>query len=88
MKVVVDTGNHIAALAAKLAKPDVVAAYPITPQTTIVEKIAEYVAKGEFSGDYICVESEHSAMSACIGSSATGVRTFTATSAHGLLQMQ
>jgi len=87
MKVVVDTGNHIAALAAKLAKPDVVAAYPITPQTTIVEKIAEYVAKGEFSGDYICVESEHSAMSACIGASAAGARTFTATSAHGLLLM-
>jgi len=87
MKVVVDTGNHIAALAAKLAKPDVVAAYPITPQTTIVEKIAEYVAKGEFSGDYVCVESEHSAMSACIGASAAGARTFTATSAHGLLLM-
>ena len=87
MKVVVDTGNHIAALAAKLAKPDVVAAYPITPQTTIVEKIAEYVAKGEFYGDYICVESEHSAMSACIGASAAGARTFTATSAHGLLLM-
>ena len=45
MEVVVDTGNHIAALAAKLAKPDVVAAYPITPQTTIVEKIAEYVKR-------------------------------------------
>ena len=87
MKVVVDTGNHIAALAAKLAKPDVVAAYPITPQTTIVEKIAEYVAKGEFYGDYICVESEHSAMSACIGASAAGARAFTATSAHGLLLM-
>ncbi|RLF52186.1 MAG: pyruvate ferredoxin oxidoreductase [Thermoplasmata archaeon] len=87
MKVVVDTGNHIAALAAKLAKPDVVAAYPITPQTTIVEKIAEYVAKGEFSGDYVCVESEHSAMSACIGASAAGARTVTATSAHGLLLM-
>lgn len=87
MRVVVDTGNHIAALAAKLAKPDVVAAYPITPQTTVVEKIAEYVAKGDFYGDYICVESEHSAMAACIGASAAGARTFTATSAHGLLFM-
>lgn len=87
MKVVIDTGNHIAALAAKLAKPDVVAAYPITPQTTVVEKIAEYVEKGEFYGDYICVESEHSAMSACIGASAAGARTFTATSSHGLLLM-
>ena len=87
MRVVIDTGNHIAALAAKLAKPDVVAAYPITPQTTVVEKIAEYVEKGEFYGDYICVESEHSAMSACIGASAAGARTFTATSSHGLLLM-
>jgi len=87
VKVVIDTGNHIAALAAKLAKPDVVAAYPITPQTTVVEKIAEYVEKGEFYGDYICVESEHSAMSACIGASAAGARTFTATSSHGLLLM-
>lgn len=87
MKVVIDTGNHIAALAAKMAKPDVVAAYPITPQTTIVEKIAEYVAANDFHGDYICVESEHSAMSACIGASAAGARAFTATSAHGLLLM-
>ncbi|HEX17566.1 MAG TPA: pyruvate ferredoxin oxidoreductase [Thermoplasmatales archaeon] len=87
MRIVIDTGNHIAALAAKLAKPDVVAAYPITPQTTIVEKIAEYVERREFHGDYICVESEHSAMSACIGASSAGARTFTATSSHGLLLM-
>ena len=87
MKTVLDTGNYISALAAKMAKPDVVAAYPITPQTTIVEGIANYVEKGEFSGDYICVESEHSAMSACIGASAAGARAFTATSAHGLLLM-
>jgi len=65
----------------------VVAAYPITPQTTLVEAIAEYVATGEFKGEYICVESEHSAMSACIGASAAGSRTFTATSSHGLLLM-
>lgn len=82
-----DTGNRIAAKAAVMAKPAVVAAYPITPQTTLVEAIAEYVASGEFKGEYICVESEHSAMSACIGASATGVRTFTATSSHGLLLM-
>ncbi len=87
MKVVIDTGNYIAALAAKMAKPDVVAAYPITPQTTIVEGIANYVEKGEFSGDYICVESEHSAMSASIGASSVGARAFTATSSHGLLLM-
>lgn len=82
-----DTGNRIAAKAAIMAKPEVVAAYPITPQTTLVEAIAEYVASGEFKGEYICVESEHSAMSACIGASAAGSRTFTATSSHGLLLM-
>jgi 2-oxoisovalerate ferredoxin oxidoreductase alpha subunit len=82
-----DTGNRIAAKAAVMARPEVVAAYPITPQTTLVEAIAEYVARGEFKGEYICVESEHSAMSACIGASAAGSRTFTATSSHGLLLM-
>ena len=87
MTVMMDTGNRIAAKAAIMAKPDVVAAYPITPQTTLVEAIAEYLAKGEYKGEYICVESEHSAMSACIGASAAGSRTFTATSSHGLLLM-
>jgi 2-oxoisovalerate ferredoxin oxidoreductase alpha subunit len=87
MTVMMDTGNRIAAKAAVMAKPEVVAAYPITPQTTLVEAIAEYVAQGEYSGEYICVESEHSAMSACIGASAAGSRTFTATSSHGLLLM-
>ncbi len=85
--IMINTGNYIAAKAAIMAKPEVVAAYPITPQTTIVEGIANFVASGEFKGEYICVESEHSAMSACIGASATGVRTFTATSSHGLLLM-
>jgi pyruvate/2-oxoacid:ferredoxin oxidoreductase alpha subunit len=87
MTIMIDTGNHIAAKAAVMAKPDVVAAYPITPQTTLVEDIARYVGTGEFKGEYICVESEHSAMSALIGASAAGVRTFTGTSAHGLLLM-
>jgi 2-oxoisovalerate ferredoxin oxidoreductase alpha subunit len=87
MTVMIDTGNRIAAKAAVMAKPEVVAAYPITPQTTLVEAIAEYVARGEYTGDYICVESEHSAMSACIGASAVGSRTFTATSSQGLLLM-
>jgi 2-oxoisovalerate ferredoxin oxidoreductase alpha subunit len=87
MNVMIDTGNYIAAKAAVMARPDVVAAYPITPQTTLVEGIANYVKSGEFKGEYICVESEHSAMSACIGASATGVRTFTGTSSHGLLLM-
>ena len=86
-EVMINTGNYIAAKAAVMCKPDVVAAYPITPQTTLVEGIANYVASGEYKGEYICVESEHSAMAACIGASATGVRTFTGTSSHGLLLM-
>jgi 2-oxoisovalerate ferredoxin oxidoreductase alpha subunit len=86
-EVMIDTGNYIAAKAAVMCKPDVVAAYPITPQTTLVEGIAKYLATGEYKGEYICVESEHSAMAACIGASATGVRTFTGTSSHGLLLM-
>jgi len=85
--VMIDTGNYIAAKASVMARPDVVAAYPITPQTTLVEGIANYLASGEFKGEYICVESEHSAMAACIGASSTGVRTFTGTSSHGLLLM-
>ena len=87
MTIMIDTGNYIAAKAAVMAKPEVVAAYPITPQTTLVEGIANYVKSGEFKGEYICVESEHSAMCACIGASAAGSRTFTATSSHGLLLM-
>jgi len=70
--------------AAKMANVDVVAAYPITPQTHIVEHLAELVANGELDAEYIPVESEHSAMSACLGSSATGARTFTATAGQGL----
>jgi len=70
--------------AAKLANVDVVAAYPITPQTHIVEHLAELVAEGELDASYIPVESEHSAMSACLGSAAVGARTFTATAGQGL----
>ncbi|MCX5894581.1 MAG: pyruvate ferredoxin oxidoreductase [Proteobacteria bacterium] len=70
--------------AAKLAETEVVAAYPITPQTHIVERLSEIVADGELDAEFICVESEHSAMSACIGSSAVGARTFTATAGQGL----
>ena len=70
--------------AAKMADVDVVAAYPITPQTHIVERMAELVANGELDAEYIPVESEHSAMSACLGSSALGARTFTATAGQGL----
>lgn len=68
----------------KLANTDVIAAYPITPQTHIVESLAEMVANGELDAEYIPVESEHSAMSACLGSSAVGARTFTATAGQGL----
>lgn len=81
------TGNKAVAEAVKQALPTVVAAYPITPQTEIVEQIAEFVSSGELKSHYIAVESEHSAMAACIGASITGIRTFTATSSHGLLYM-
>jgi len=84
---VIDTANHIVAYAAKAARVQVIAAYPITPQTSIVERIAELVESGEFDTEYIRVESEHSAMSTCIGAAAAGVRTFTATAAHGLVLM-
>jgi len=70
--------------AAKLARSEVIAAYPITPQTHIVERLAELVADGELDAEYIPVESEHSVMSACLGSSAVGARTFTATAGQGL----
>ena len=81
------TGNKAVAEAVKQVRPAVVAAYPITPQTEIVEQIAEFVSTGELKSRYIPVESEHSAMAACIGASITGIRTFTATSSHGLLYM-
>nr|WP_321350237.1 transketolase C-terminal domain-containing protein [uncultured Methanoregula sp.] len=81
------TGNKAVAEAVKQVMPGVVAAYPITPQTEIVEQIAEFVSGGELKSRYIAVESEHSAMAACIGASITGTRTFTATSSHGLLYM-
>jgi pyruvate ferredoxin oxidoreductase alpha subunit len=73
--------------AVKLCNVDVVAAYPITPQTHIVEHLAELVANGELDAEYIPVESEHSAMSACLGSAAAGARTFTATASQGLALM-
>ena len=86
-QVIVDTGNHIAGYAAKAARVKVIAAYPITPQSPVVEQIAEFVETGEMDAEYIRVESEHSAMVALDGAAATGVRTFTATSAHGLALM-
>jgi 2-oxoisovalerate ferredoxin oxidoreductase alpha subunit len=87
MTKMVITGNSAVAYGSKLARAEVIAAYPITPQTTIVEKIAEFVGNGELETQYIKVESEHSAMAACIAASQTGVRAFTATSAHGLALM-
>ncbi len=68
----------------KLTNTDVIAAYPITPQTHIVEHLAKLVADGELDAEYIPVESEHSAMSACLGAAAAGARTFTATAGQGL----
>ncbi|AAL81090.1 pyruvate ferredoxin oxidoreductase [Pyrococcus furiosus DSM 3638] len=79
--------NEAAAWAAKLAKPKVIAAFPITPSTLIPEKISEFVANGELDAEFIKVESEHSAISACVGAAAAGVRTFTATASQGLALM-
>ncbi|RLG86651.1 MAG: ferredoxin oxidoreductase [Thermoprotei archaeon] len=76
--------NYAVAYAVKDADVDVIAAYPITPQTTIVEKIAEFLANGEFDAEMIHVESEHSALSALVGASAAGARVFTATASQGL----
>lgn len=73
--------------AVKLAEAEVIAAYPITPQTHIVEHLSDLVANGELDAEYVPVESEQSAMSACLGSSAAGARTFTATSSQGLMLM-
>ncbi|ADY00562.1 Pyruvate:ferredoxin oxidoreductase (POR), alpha subunit [Vulcanisaeta moutnovskia 768-28] len=78
------TSNYAAAYAVKAVDVDVIAAYPITPQTTIIEKLAELVANGEIDAEYIPVESEHSALSAVVGAAAAGARVFTATSAQGL----
>jgi len=80
-------GNQAIALAMKQIDPDVVAAYPITPQTEIVQVFSEYVANGNVHTEFVTVESEHSALSACIGSSAAGARVMTATSSQGLALM-
>ena len=79
--------SHAAAEAARMADVDVIAAYPITPQTHIPERLAEMVANGELDAAYIPVESEHSAMSTCVGAAAVGARTFTATAGPGLEYM-
>jgi len=80
-------GDEAVALAVKQSDVDVVAAYPITPQTIIVERFSEYVADGEVDTEFVCTESEHSALSACVAASATGARTFTASASAGLALM-
>ena len=80
-------GNHAVAWGVRLARVEVISAYPITPQTQVVEKLSEMCADGTLPARFIKVESEHSAMAAVIGASATGVRAFTASSSHGLLYM-
>ncbi len=80
-------GNHAVSYGVKVSRAQVISAYPITPQTQVVELLSEMVGKGELDATFVNVESEHSAMAVCIGASITGVRTFTATSAQGLLLM-
>ncbi|MFC1970124.1 transketolase C-terminal domain-containing protein [Chloroflexota bacterium] len=80
-------GNHAAAQGAKLSRVQVIAAYPITPQTPVTETLSEFVEGGELDAEYIAVESEHSALAVCTSASMVGARTFTATSAHGLAYM-
>jgi pyruvate ferredoxin oxidoreductase alpha subunit len=82
------SGCQAVSTAVKLARVDVVAAYPITPQTSIVEGIAKSIADGELQAQMIHVEGEHSAMSACVGAACVGARAFTATSGQGLAFMQ
>jgi len=86
-KEVLLNGDEATAWAAMHVEPDVVAAYPITPQTIIVERFSEFVADGLVRTEFVSVESEHSAMSACVGAAAAGGRAFTATAANGLQLM-
>ena len=80
-------GNHAVSWGVKLARAEVIAAYPITPQTQIVEELSEMCADGRLAARFVRVESEHSAMAACIGAAAAGARAFTATSSQGLALM-
>ncbi len=84
---IIENGNVAAAMGVKLCRANVIAAYPITPQTPLTEKLSEYVESGEMKAEYIPVESEHSALAVCIAASSAGARSFTATSANGLLYM-
>jgi len=80
-------GNHAVAYAVKQAKPQILAVFPITPQTTMLEKLAEYIDSGQLKAELIKVESEHSAMASIYGAAVAGARVFTATSSQGLLYM-
>ncbi|MHA1291583.1 MAG: pyruvate ferredoxin oxidoreductase [Promethearchaeota archaeon] len=86
-KIKILTGNHAAAYAYLHARVGVISAYPITPQSPVVEKISEFIEKGKLKARFLMVESEHSAAAACCSASATGVRVGTATSSHGLMLM-
>lgn len=81
------SGDEAVAIGVRLAKPKVIAAYPITPQTIVVERLADMVEDGSLDSEYMYVESEHSALAAVMGASVLGARTFTATSSQGLLYM-
>lgn len=83
-KVKIMTGNHAAAYALRHAKVGVISAYPITPQSPVVEKIAEFISEDKLKAKFVKVESEHSAMAVLCAASVTGSRVATATSAHGL----
>ncbi len=86
-KFVAKTGNETIAEAMRQINPDVVAAYPITPATEIVQIFAQFVADGQVKTEFIAVESEHSALSAVIGASAAGSRAMTATASQALAMM-
>lgn len=81
------TGNHAVSHGVRLSRAQVISAYPITPQTQVVELLSEFCANGALDAKFLKVESEHSAMAALVGASSTGARCFTATSAHGLALM-
>ena len=81
------SGNEAFAYGVRLARPQVISAYPITPQTIVVEKLSEFVEDGSLKSEFIHVESEHSALSCAMGASSVGARAFTATSSQGLLYM-
>ena len=81
------SGDEACAEGVRLARPHVISAYPITPQTVVVERLSEMVERGDLQAEYVHVESEHSALSCAMGASAAGARTFTATSSQGLLYM-